>query len=91
MYFEKFEFVLFQFVATLTAYGFSLSPPLEVSYKLSDFDAGMFPPSPLADSGFFLNYLYRGGVKSTVSWVFEDVKFKISEDYDQNWCFPDPA
>ena len=45
----------------------------------------------LADSGFFKNFLYRGGVKSTVSWVFEDLKFKISEGYDQNWCFPDSA
>ena len=44
-----------------------------------------------ADSGFFKNYLYQGGVKSTVSWVFEDLKSKISEDYDQNWCFPDSA
>ena len=40
----------------------------------------------LADSGFFKNFLYQGGVKSTVSWVFEDLKFKISEGYDQNWC-----
>ena len=32
-----------------------------------------------------------GGVKSTVSWVFEDIKFKISEGSDQNWCFPDSA
>ena len=45
----------------------------------------------LADSGFFKNFLYRGGVKSTVSWVFEDLKFKISEGYNQNWCFPDSA
>ena len=30
-------------------------------------------------------------MKSTVSWVFEDLKFKISEGYDQNWCFPDSA
>ena len=45
----------------------------------------------LADSGFFKNFWYQGGVKSTVSWVFEDLKFKISEGYDQNWCFPDPA
>ena len=45
----------------------------------------------LADSGFFKNFLYQGGVKSTVSWVFEDLKFKISEGYDQNWWFPDPA
>ena len=37
----------------------------------------------LADSGFFKNFLYQGGVKSTVSWVFEDLKFKISEGYDQ--------
>ena len=47
--------------------------------------------STLADSGFFNNFLYQGGVKSTVSWVFEDLKFKISEGYDQNWCFPDSA
>ena len=47
--------------------------------------------STLADSGFFKNVLYQGGVKSTVSWVFEDLKFKISEGYDQNWCFPDFA
>ena len=39
----------------------------------------------LADSGFFKNLLYQVGVKSTVSWVFEDLKFKISEGYDQNW------
>ena len=45
----------------------------------------------LADSGFFKNFLYQGGVKSTVSWAFEDLKFKISEGYDQNWCFPDSA
>ena len=45
----------------------------------------------LADSGFFKNFLYQDGVKSTVFWVFEDLKFKISEGYDQNWCFPDSA
>ena len=45
----------------------------------------------LADSGFFKNFYNQGDVKSTVSWVFEDLKFKISEGYDQNWCFPDPA
>ena len=45
----------------------------------------------LADSGFFLNFLYQSGVKSTVSCVFEDLKFEISEGYDQNWCFPDSA
>ena len=32
-----------------------------------------------------------GGVKSTVSWVFEDIEFKISEDYNQNWSFSDSA
>ena len=36
----------------------------------------------LADSGFFKNFMYQGGVKSTVFWVFEDLKFKISEGYD---------
>ena len=45
----------------------------------------------LADSGFFKNLLHQGGVKSTVFWVFEDLKFKNSEGYDQNWCFPDSA
>ena len=45
----------------------------------------------LADSGFFKNFLYQGGMKSTVSWVFEDLKFKISEGSDQNWCFLDSA
>ena len=45
----------------------------------------------LADSGFFKNFLYQGGVKSTVFWVFEDLKFKISEGYDQDWCFADSA
>ena len=43
----------------------------------------------LADSEFFKNFLYQGGVKSTLFGVFEDLKFKISEGYDQNWCFPD--
>ena len=45
----------------------------------------------LADSGIFKDFQHQGGVKSTVSYVFEDLKFKISEGYDQNWCFPDPA
>ena len=45
----------------------------------------------LADSGFFLNFLYQDGFKSTVFWVFEDLKFKILEGYNQNWCFPDSA
>ena len=45
----------------------------------------------LADSGFFKNFLYQGGVEPTVSWIFEDLKFKISEGYNQNWCFPDSA
>ena len=39
----------------------------------------------LADSGFLKNFLYQGGVKTTVFWVFEDLKFKISEGWDQNW------
>ena len=45
----------------------------------------------LDDSGFFKNFLYQGDVKSSVFWVFEDLKFKISEGYGQNWCFPDSA
>ena len=51
----------------------------------------MYVPCILADSGFFKNILYQGGVMSTFFWVFEDLKFKISEGYDQNWCFPDSA
>ena len=42
----------------------------------------------LADSGFLFNFYYQGGMKSTVSGVFEDLKFKISEDDKQNWSFP---
>ena len=38
----------------------------------------------LADSGFFLDFEYQGGVKYTVSGVFEDLEFKISEGYKQN-------
>ena len=34
---------------------------------------------------------YQDGGKATVSGVFEDLKFKISEGLDQNWCFPDSA
>ena len=45
----------------------------------------------LADSGFLKNLLHHGGMNSTVFWAFEDLKFKISEGYDQNWCFPDSA
>ena len=30
-------------------------------------------------------------MKATVSGVVEDLKFTISEGYDQNWCFPDSA
>ena len=33
---------------------------------------------------FFLDFQYQDGVKSTVSGVFEDLKFKISEGQDQN-------
>ena len=28
-------------------------------------------------------------MKATVSGVLEDLKFKVSERSDQNWCFPD--
>ena len=30
-------------------------------------------------------------MKATVSGAVEDLKFKISEGSDQNWCFPDSA
>ena len=42
----------------------------------------------LANSGFLKNFLYQGGVRSTVFWVFEDLKFKISEGYNQFWSKP---
>ena len=42
----------------------------------------------LADSRFFKNFLYQGGVKSTVSWIYENLKFKILEGYNQNWSEP---
>ena len=47
--------------------------------------------STVADLGSFKNFLYQGGVRSIVSWVFEDLKFEISEGYDHNWCFTDSA
>jgi hypothetical protein len=34
---------------------------------------------------------YQGILKATVSGVFEDLKFKISEGLDQNWSCPDSA
>ena len=42
----------------------------------------------LADSVFFENFLYQGGVKAKVSGVVEDLKFKISEGSDQFWMWP---
>ena len=30
-------------------------------------------------------------MKATVSGVVEDLKFKISQELDPNWCFPDSA
>ena len=30
-------------------------------------------------------------MKASVSGVVEDLKFKISEGSDPNWCFPDSA
>ena len=30
-------------------------------------------------------------MKTAVSGVVEDLKFKISEGLDQNWCFPESA
>ena len=53
----------------------------------------------LVQFGCFLNvYIlgfhqvwYQGGVKATVSGVVEDLKSKISEGSDPNWCFPDSA
>ena len=38
----------------------------------------------LGDSVFFQTSSYQGIVKATVSGVFEDLKFKISEGSEQN-------
>ena len=37
---------------------------------------------------FFQTSMYQGILKSTVSGVLEDLKFKISEGSDQNWSCP---
>ena len=42
----------------------------------------------LGDSGDFSTSRYQGIVKATVSGVFEDLMFKISEGSDQNWSCP---
>ena len=42
----------------------------------------------LGDSVFFQTSSYQGIVKATVSGVFEDFKFKISEGSNQNWSKP---
>ena len=38
----------------------------------------------LGDSGFSYTSKYQGIVRATVSGVFKDLKFKISEGSDQN-------
>ena len=38
----------------------------------------------LGDTRFFLTSIYQDIVKATVSGVLEDLRFKISEDSDQN-------
>ena len=58
---------------------------LLLSYQNMDF--GMY----VRGYRIFWTSRCQGIVKSTVSWVFEDLKFKISEGYDQNWSFPDSA
>ena len=45
----------------------------------------------LVDRLGFHQVWYQGGVKATLSGVVEDLKFKISEGSDPNWCFPDSA
>ena len=44
---------------------------------------------PIQD--FFRVLVSQVAVKSTVFGVFENLKFKISEGYNPNWCFPDSA
>ena len=39
----------------------------------------------------FYQVWYQVIVKATVFGIFEDFKFKISEDSDQNWSCPDSA
>ena len=42
----------------------------------------------LGDSGVFWTSRYQGIVKITVSWVLDDLTFKISKGSDQNWSCP---
>ena len=44
----------------------------------------MYYVCTLADSVLFFDFQYQGGVKFTVSGVFEDLKLKITEGQDQN-------
>ena len=57
--------------------------PLETLKSCSPSDSPL-----LADSGFFKYFFNQDGLKSTVSWIFEDLDFKISKGYDQNWSEP---
>ena len=76
----------------------STTPKLNLMFSPTNFEIQVkhcikygYVVCTLADSGCFKKFLYQGGVKSTVSWVFKDLKFKISEGSDPNWCFPDSA
>ena len=52
-----------------------------LSFDIHPFAVHMRYVCILADSGFFKNFLYQGGAKSTVFLGFEDLKFKISDSY----------
>ena len=67
----------------------SVSPGAELRLATEEFMKG----SHRADEYIrrYVQVWYQGLVKATVSGVFEDIKFKISEGYDQNGCFPDCA
>ena len=39
----------------------------------------MYIDQPIQD--VFLDFLYQGGMKCTVSWIFDDLNFKISAIY----------
>ena len=58
--------------------------PIQIAIANLFYTLILFSTQTLGDSGFFQTSSYQGIVKSTVSGVFEDLTFKISEGYKQN-------
>ena len=75
--YKSFPYLLFWLWIAMTKY--------ERNARLMRVWVGLYT---LGDTWFFR---LQGIVKSTVFGVFEDLKFKISEGYKQNWSCPDSA